>query len=57
MKGRLQTECVSELRFNASLWDNSTSTESNIAEAIFSLDCPKDCSSAGKCIQGKTLFH
>ncbi|VDI02845.1 Hypothetical predicted protein, partial [Mytilus galloprovincialis] len=57
VKGSLQTECVSELRFNASFWSNNTASESNIADAVFSLDCPKDCSSAGECIQGLCLCN
>lgn len=52
VKERLQTECVSELRFNVSLWSTNTSSDSNIAEMVFSHDCPNDCSSAGQCLNG-----
>lgn len=53
VRERMKAECLSELRFNASLWNNNAETsEPSLIDAVFDNDCPNDCSSAGTCIKG-----
>lgn len=57
VRERMKTKCISELRYNASLWVNTTETsESSLIDAVYDNDCPNDCSSSGTCTKGNHLF-
>lgn len=54
----MKSECISELRYNVSLWNNDTETsEPSLIDVVYDNDCPNDCSSAGNCKKGKILFR
>lgn len=51
---RMKSECISELRYNTSLWNNDTdSSEPSLIDTVYDNDCPNECSSAGNCTKGK----
>ncbi|VDI05676.1 Hypothetical predicted protein [Mytilus galloprovincialis] len=51
---RMKSECLSELRFNASLWNNNTeSSEPSLIDTVFDNACPNDCSFTGTCTKGQ----